>query len=65
MSGEKTIFRLLSQSLKYNIWRTAPEAKDFERQKNQQRGENRMRRIQKWKKMGTNFCEILQKFNVF
>ena len=47
LSGEKTIFRLLSQSLKYKNWRTAPEAKDFERQKNQQRGENRMRPIQK------------------
>ena len=35
LSGEKTIFRFLSQSLKYKKWRTAPEAKDFERQKNQ------------------------------
>ena len=33
LSGEKTIFRLLSQSLKYNNWRTAPETKEFQRQK--------------------------------
>ena len=32
LAGEKTNFRLPSQSLKYKNWRIPPEAKDFQRQ---------------------------------